>query len=335
MAEEIDRGQRLLFSHPRLVEELIRQCIGGSWIECLDFSTLDKVSERDLGPDLSRREKDLLWRLRYRTPADDSGWFYVLLHLEFQSEPQRFMALRMVTYKVLLYEDLVRRRALTPNGLLPPVLSVVLYNGKPEWREATTLQSLVEPLPDLEPAGSVPSASLLDYRLIEGRAYSREELEANPSPLAVLFQLGQSRGFDDLERGIERLLEVLPGNPENLTLREAFAIWLSTVIIPAVAPGAKISKLHDLTEVQSMLEQSVIEWRDGWIEEGLQKGRQEGLQEGLQEGEARVLLRQLRRKFGSVPLRVEDRIASASAEQILEWADRVLEAETLDQVFES
>jgi Domain of unknown function (DUF4351) len=64
------------------------------------------------------------------------------------------------------------------------------------------------------------------------------------------------------------------------------------------------------------------------------EGKTEGRAEGLAEGEARVLVRQLTRKFGAVPGAVRQRINTASLEQLETWCDRVLDAATLDEVFD-
>ena len=344
MAEQYDRAYRLLFSHPKLVANLIRRFVGGDWIERLDFSSLEKVSERDLGPWLARREKDLLWRLRIRSdrPGSKGGdWFYVFIHLEFQSEPDLFMALRMVTYKALFYEDLVRQGALTERGLLPPVLSLVLYNGSKPWRAARSLEQLVEPLPGYEGMAQPEGFSLLDYRLIEERAYSVSELDRDPDPVSTLFRLEKSRDLEELRAGVQQLLRIIPG-VEDERLREAFATWLTTVLIPVKEPGTEIPEIRDLTEVDSMLQQSVLEWRDGWFEdgwkkgrqEGWQKGRQTGRQEGQREGEALLLLRLVEKKFGLLSAERRSRIESASARQLVEWSERLLTAENPGQIFD-
>jgi hypothetical protein len=51
------------------------------------------------------------------------------------------------------------------------------------------------------------------------------------------------------------------------------------------------------------------------------------------EGECALLLRQLRRRFGdAVSADIEQRIATASIEQIHTWAERVLSATTLTEL---
>ena len=70
MAEEHDKTHRLIFSFPRMIEDLIRVCLGGDWVDHLDFSTLEKVPERLLSPELLRREQDVLWRVASTKEAD-------------------------------------------------------------------------------------------------------------------------------------------------------------------------------------------------------------------------------------------------------------------------
>ncbi|WP_020503458.1 DUF4351 domain-containing protein [Lamprocystis purpurea] len=61
-------------------------------------------------------------------------------------------------------------------------------------------------------------------------------------------------------------------------------------------------------------------------------GIQKGHKEGRQEGEAAMLLRQITRKFGPPTEAVRERIARADSETLLEWSDRILTAQTLDEV---
>jgi hypothetical protein len=66
----------------------------------------------------------MIWRLRW-----GERWVYVYLLLEFQSRADRLMAVRLLTYVGLLYEDLAAAGEIPPGGRLPPVLPLVLYNG--------------------------------------------------------------------------------------------------------------------------------------------------------------------------------------------------------------
>src|SRR3954462_7533220 len=63
------------------------------------------------------------------------------------------------------------------------------------------------------------------------------------------------------------------------------------------------------------------------IEQGRQQGVEQGRQQGIQQGVQGVLLRLLRQRFGNaVNAQVEQRIATASLEQVEGWTERVLSA---------
>ncbi|MCY3641172.1 MAG: DUF4351 domain-containing protein [Gammaproteobacteria bacterium] len=64
-----------------------------------------------------------------------------------------------------------------------------------------------------------------------------------------------------------------------------------------------------------------------------QRAREEGRQEGRVEGERAVLERMLRRRFGALPPVVDRRLGGASVTDLENWADNVLDAGTLDEVF--
>lgn len=66
---------------------------------------------------------------------------------------------------------------------------------------------------------------------------------------------------------------------------------------------------------------------------GLKEGREEGLELGLKQGELIALERQLTRRFGSIPEAVQARLRAATTEELERWLDQVLDAATLEDVF--
>ena len=74
-------------------------------------------------------------------------------------------------------------------------------------------------------------------------------------------------------------------------------------------------------------------------ESGMIKGmnwlaRDEGRREGRVEGERTVLERQLRRRFGALSPTIGARLGGASTADLEAWAENVLDAATLDEVFD-
>ena len=71
-------------------------------------------------------------------------------------------------------------------------------------------------------------------------------------------------------------------------------------------------------------------------QEGIEQGLEQGLERGMREGEAALLLRQIERKFGQQAAQVyRERIEAAETDTLLRWSERILTAETADQVFET
>lgn len=78
-----------------------------------------------------------------------------------------------------------------------------------------------------------------------------------------------------------------------------------------------------------MLSQRMEQWAEGFIAQG----EQVGLEKGMLKGEARLLARQLNRRFGGLPAWVEQRLNSATETQLATWSDAVLDAASLVEVF--
>jgi len=83
-----------------------------------------------------------------------------------------------------------------------------------------------------------------------------------------------------------------------------------------------------MQEMRAMLAERVKTWTEEWKQQGLEQGRQEG----KHLGEASLLRRLLDRRFGPLPAWVDERLAQASDAELEQWADRVLECASLEEV---
>ena len=70
-------------------------------------------------------------------------------------------------------------------------------------------------------------------------------------------------------------------------------------------------------------------------QQGILEGKQQGIQQGRKQGEVKLLERLMSRQYGPLPGWVEERLAQATLEDLERWADRVLDAASLDEVFGS
>ncbi len=130
-----------LFSHPRMVEELVREFVPEALGAALDFSRLEQVNAKFHvgGRATRRREGDIIWRL----PTHGGNEIYLYLLIEFQSENDWWMAVRTQVYQGLLWQQVIKEKKLKGGARLPPVLLLVLYNGEPRWSASASTRNLV------------------------------------------------------------------------------------------------------------------------------------------------------------------------------------------------
>jgi hypothetical protein len=296
-----------------MMADLVQGFITADWVQTVDFSTLELVASSHISDDLRTRDDDLIWRVRR---AD--GWLYIYLLLEFQSQVDPYMAVRIMAYVALLYQGLIHSGQLTPSGTLPPVVPLVLYNGRGRWSAAQNIETLVEPIP-----GALATyRPHLAYLLIDEGRYTEEQLAPLRNVAAALFRLENSHTPTDVQRVLATLVAWLD-DPAHAGLRRAFTVWLRRVLLPARLPEVVIPEVQDLVEVHTMLAERVIEWTQQWKEEGLREGRREGLQQGLA-AERALLVRQARRRFGATCAEALGPLLEACAEtealaEVGEW----------------
>lgn len=308
-----DHAYKLLFAHPRMVRDLLEGFVGGGWLSQLDFASLERVSDSHVSDDLRARADDIVWRAR-------CGDCYVYLLIEFQSRVDPFMAVRVLTYVGLLYQDMVRAKAIERDGGLPAVLPIVLHNGSSRWRAAEEIATLLRTAPD----GLEQYRPQLRYLLIDECSYDDNDLTARHNLVAMVFRLENCRDHERLGELVNTLMEWLR-YPEDGSLSRAFEVWLDRVIF-ARLPGRTQGKLNDLWGKQTMLSENFDRWEEQF--------RQEGRMEGRHEGERNLLRRQLRKRFGDVPDWVHNALRDACPDQIERWGERLLDAGSLEEIFD-
>ncbi|MBU0499070.1 MAG: Rpn family recombination-promoting nuclease/putative transposase [Gammaproteobacteria bacterium] len=314
-----DNAYKHLFSHPKAVEDLLRGFVHEDWVGQLDFASLEKMGGSYVSDDLRDREDDIVWRLRLQ--GNDGGdWLYVYLLLEFQSRVDSQMAVRILTYLGLLYQDLVKSGLVAKADKLPAVFPLVLYNGEGRWTAAQEIAELIE----AGPASLAAYRPRLRYFLLDEGRVPESDLDQPDNSIASLVQIERSASPQAIAQAVAQLTEKLQ-SPEYRSLRRAFTVWIKRLILRRFAPTDELPELQDLSEVNSMIAERVESWTQQWLRQGRQEGRQEG--------ESRVLQRQLARRFGLLPPWCRERLEKASEAELEHWADNILDAKTLEEVF--
>lgn len=328
-----DTGYKLLFSNPRLVQDLITGFVQPEWLDSIDFNTLEPYKASFATDDLRQRHDDCIWRLKFQ-----DTWLYLYLLLEFQSSDDHFMANRVMTYMGLLYQDIIRSQSLKKSDKLPPVLPIVIYNGAPDWSGPTEMATLIDPV---HPAMRTFTPQLR-YFLLQEKTTPKDFSQQHPDNLVGhLIALEFCSTPDDMRECIQRLHQQLKA-PQYQQIRRGFAIWLSRLLRVRFKQHT-IPEYQELNEVDAMLAERMTDWTLQWkiegLNEGLNEGRKEGRKEGLKEGlkEGRkdegiaLVSRQLRRKLGIQPEleQILLQLPELSIETLEDLADALLDFNTM------
>ncbi len=320
---EHDQAYRELFTHPELVEDLLRHFVSEPWVEEIDFASLQRESEISIVRRRGARIRDVVWSVRFRGRT-----LYILILIEFQSRVDPIMALRQLTYVATFYEDLYKQKRLTDGGKLPPVLPVVLYNGERGWQAPRAVEEMVEDVP--EPLARYQPR--MSYFLLDERR-TRYEMGADRNTVGALLALEQSRVGEDVFEPVLYLVELLR-EPRHESLRQAFKGLILKVLSPDLAPIAEVfDHPEDPMTTRERLQNWYDEQKAALLAEGEQKGRAEGERKGRAEGQRSLLAKLLRLKFGPLDAATESRLIAATPAELGRWAERVLTAASLDEIW--
>ena len=327
MARKHDETYKLIFSQRAAVEELVRNFVGENLADELDFGTLEALPTDRISGSQVQRHMDLLWKTRFR-----GSWLYLLILLEFQSESDHFMALRVLTYVCLTYEELLRRKELKAGDKLPPVLPITVYNGQPRWRAATDISELIAPVPGPLPR-YLPRARylLLDLQRIG---------EQDPGSTDLVTSLGKMErepSPENLRRVMRGLTRRFPG-PGFAELREALFSWVAGAAEAWQIPEEEVVRMRTSMEDETMYER-VKEMREQVHRAGVELGLERGLEQGLEQGrraEGRALVGRLAtRKFGAETAAQLARVLEdiADPERLAEVADAIIDCDSDAELF--
>ncbi len=317
-----DETYKKLFAFPRMVEDLLRGFVACPRADDLDFATLQKLSSEYVSDELLKRHGDAVWRVRLR-----GRWLYLVVLLEFQSRDEPRMALRILTYTGLLYEELVRNGVVGVGERLPAVLPVVLYNGARPWRSAREMQELIAAVgPDLAPCQPAQR-----YHVVDERHLAEDDLPSGNLMTSVV-RLERIGAAADLVHVVEVLRAKL-SDPRDTALRRVFLDWVRQLAERLAPSGGELPLPQTLEELKMTLVERVAEWPKQWLQEGIEQGVKQGIEQGLAQQRA-LLRRQAALRFGAETAsgvsRAVERIADP--ERLASAGDWIVRADTGDEL---
>lgn len=324
-----DALYKQLFSHPEIVRDLVAGLLSAEWARTLEASAFERVNASYAGDRGQQRSEDVVWRARI-----GGEWVYVYILLEFQSRPDKWMALRMQVYVGLLYQDLVAQHKLSKHGKLPPVLPVVLYHGRRAWTATTELAELMLP----PPTGLERFQPGQSYLLID-----RHHSAVHSNIVALLFRVLRARSEQQMRAAAEVFLQRV-SRPDLEPARASLERWLRLTLqadfentnmdleeVFAMKPVKhKLGELLPPDFFTNMLkpnEEAMRQGRQLGIEQGMQQGLEQGHRQALQEVIAELL------DGKDTPSGAAEKIARADHDQLRAWIKALFDGASPRQLF--
>ncbi len=187
---------------------------------------------------------------------------------------------------------------------MQPIVPLVFYHGRQEWRVPLSVAAMID-----APEVLAPYVRDFAYTLHDLGRIAPQRLSRDPEVRAALVTLVVATTTDMEPEDLDLIGAALvaDGAMERVILRSLAAVQGLT------RAEMEMSLKRTQPERWEMLMGTMAET---W----------------LVEGQARILLRQMARRFGKVPETVRTRVSGASTDELDAWGDALLEAATLDEI---
>jgi predicted transposase/invertase (TIGR01784 family) len=313
-----NRFAQAIFTDPAQAEVVLRAVLPPEVLQHLDFSKAELQPSVFTDDELEERRSDFLFKVPLAGKEA-----YLLVLLEHQSSVDRVMAARVLVYVGRAIDRYLLRNPGARS--VPAVIPVVLYHGEGGWTAATELFDLYALPEDAKPALR-PLLPSLRFLLDDLSQTEDEDLRQRPGPVLARLALIVMRHAQELRtakdpaetmRSLSTSVSDLLQQVADQTGRTVVFRYMLEIVELEPEEGEQIL----VRALPEKVKEDVVTAADQLRAEGEAKALR------------RVLLRQLREKFTTLPVEAEQRIAKASADELDAWTTRVLKASSLDEVF--
>ncbi|WPX08540.1 Rpn family recombination-promoting nuclease/putative transposase [Anaerocellum danielii] len=286
---QYDLTFKRLFQFKEVFLNFIRSNINREWVNKIDTESLEFVDRSFIKDEFVEKEADVIYRARLE---DTDIYFYVLI--EPQSTADRSMPRRLFEYMSLIWKRHMEEKA---DELFPPIVPIVLYNGKSSWNMPTQIFKGFDIFKD----------DMFNYVLVDVNRLDDEKLKSRLDILSIILYLEKSRR--NAEEFIGKLREV-SGYVSKLPQAQVkvFCSWLLRIVRPQVREEmrSRIDELLEKIEAEGVedvgefifnVQQLIQEYYREAEEKGKEKGYEEGIQEGIQRKEEEIVRRLIQKGF--------------------------------------
>jgi len=305
---------RDVWARKDIAEDFLRNYLPEPLVDQFRWETLKPRSESFVKTGRKKQFSDLLFEVR-RADRDAEALVYVLF--EHKSYPDPHVTVQLLRYMAAIWEQYLEERSGGDRQLreLPPIIPLVFYHGARGWQPRRLGELIQE-------GSDALAAYVPDFQFVFANFSGSVTPEfRGRAVLQAILRLLQAVPAGKLAQELQRvmpLLRELMNNADGMRLFERIVKYMlqvdETVTMDEVRKAARIAISSTAEDVTMTIAEQLR-------------------QEGRQEGGLDVLRRQLETRFGTIPPRYEERLAAADSLALLRWSERILTAQTIDEVF--
>lgn len=285
-----DKSYKEFFSNKEVFKTLIESFINKDILDGVNIEDLELIDKSFILDDFSEEESDIVYKIN-----KDGNEIFIYVLLEFQSTVDQSMPIRLNSYMNLIWrrylKDKKRSEVKAKDFKLPPIIPIVLYNGKRKWTVPLEFKEKIN-------YSDILGDSIINfkYKFLNVNEYTKEELVDIGNVVAAIFLLDQEVDIYEFLDRIKRI--AISFNKMSVKDREILKGWIRTILTEEAKE--QVSGIEEIIsikkeEAEAMTSNAYLAFkkfkedalREG-LKEGLEKGMEQGIEQGIEQGMEKV-----------------------------------------------
>ena len=217
-----DKTLKELFTRPEIVRDfLIGFANEQEFIQDTDLSSIHAPNKSYITELFQERENDVVLEITLK----NGDCAYLLIFFEFQSSPDRFITLRILTYILLMYQELITHKEIKGDDLLPPVFPVLIYTDKDNLTAPIHIENLIAK-PYKRLMNYLPKFEIfkLTFKELQDEAEKLDGLIENENTLAAVLSFLIAKDEAEGRKKAKQLQNTINKNPD-IAMRKFIGFW--------------------------------------------------------------------------------------------------------------
>jgi hypothetical protein len=311
---------KLIFSQPEHASGELQSVLPAELVRRIAWSTLELCPGSFVAPELARSHTDLLFSARI--DGRPTLLYFLFEHL---STSPPLMPFRLLSYQVDIWKSWLSKHPRARK--LPAILSIVLHHSETGWRGATRFEDILDV--------SARTAGLIGpfvprFELVLDDVSKEQDAALRDRAMTALGTIALWCFRDVRKRGV-LLRDVLRwGDLFEEVLKAPNGVDAVRAVFKYIAAASGEAPSQEDVE-------RIVQTLGARDEEAMRTlGEQMSevfMERGIARGQRGILLRMLRKRFGELPEDAVARVNAADPATLEGWADRLLVAKTLAEVW--